>query len=177
MKKTGSLLVVAVLAATAGVVSYLSLNNKTGQAATQRIDFQLTDLDGQPRQASEWDGKIVLINFWAPWCAPCRAEVPLLIDLQNRFAEKGLRILGPALDQPDAVKRFADEYGINYVLFAELNAVMDLQEAYGDSRLPYTVLLDQNGDIAFRHAGELKAVTIEAQIQRLIGEEDKSILR
>lgn len=162
------LVIVALVAGLAGLGSYLWLGQGQEQAAPRRIDFSLTDLDGELRQASEWDGKVVLINFWAPWCEPCRAEIPLLVDLQQRHAAKGFQVLGPALDNEQAVRAFAHDYGINYPLFTELNAVMDLQEAYGDTRLPYTVLLDRQGRVAYTHAGELQPADIEAQISKVL---------
>ncbi len=166
MKKILLLTAAAVLALLAGLSSFLLVEKP--DSGVQRIDFQMTDMQGRLRHASEWDGQVVLINFWAPWCAPCRAEIPLLIDLQKRYAENGLQILGPALDKPEAVEAFAEEYGMNYPLFADMNAVMDLQEAYGDTRLPYTVLLNRQGDVAYTHAGELEAAEIEAWIKRII---------
>lgn len=164
-KQARSLLIVlAAISGIAGMGSYVWLHQTTENSGLYRIDFQLNDLEGNLRKASEWDGKLVLMNFWAPWCAPCRAEIPLLVDLQNQYASQGLQILGPALDKVDAVRDFANEYQINYPLFADLNAVLTLQEAYGDTRLPYTVLLDRDGRVIYRHAGELEADEIEAQI-------------
>lgn len=165
MQSPKSLLIfTALIAGLGGLVSYLWLLDSASEPQNTRIDFQLRDLDGNLRQASDWDGQLVLINFWAPWCAPCRAEIPLLVRLQDDYGTQGLQILGPALDQPEAISSFAEQYNINYPLFADLNAVLNLQEAYGDTRLPYTVLLNQEGQVVYRHAGELDAKEIEAQI-------------
>lgn len=158
----------ALVAAAAGIGSFQWIAHNSENIAQQRIDFTLTDLEGQSRQASEWDGQIVLINFWAPWCAPCRAEIPLLIELQEEYADQGFQVLGPALDNKEAVAQFAEDYGINYPLFVDLTAALNLQEAYGDTRLPFSVLLDREGQVVYRHAGELEKNDIEAQISALM---------
>lgn len=160
----------ATIAAAAGIGTFQWIATNSEDIAQQRIDFTLTDTTGTARQASEWDGKVVLINFWAPWCAPCRAEIPLLIELQKQYADQGLQILGPALDNLEPVTRFADDYGITYPLFVDLNNILNLQEAYGDTRLPFSVLLDREGQVVYRHAGELEKNEIEAQISAIISQ-------
>jgi thiol-disulfide isomerase/thioredoxin len=157
-------LLLAVLAAGGGFVLY------GFQAAPpeRRPEFTLHDLDGKPRSISEWDGRVVLVNFWAPWCAPCRAEMPMLKQLQRDLGPRGLQVLGLAVDDPEPVRRFAAELQINYPLLTDLMAVLAVQEAFGDTRLPYSVLIDRQGMIVFRRAGELKREEIEAQIRPLL---------
>lgn len=165
MNRTILFATAALIAVTTGIASFLVLEKNAPGPTMQRVDFQMPDLQGRLRDASEWDGQVVLINFWAPWCAPCRAEIPLLIELQTSLATQEFQVLGPALDKPEATHTFAAEYGINYPVLTGLNDVLDLQESYGDTRLPYTVLLNPQGEVVFRHAGELTEAIITAQIR------------
>lgn len=164
MKRALPWLLLSVMALLAGFVAYTLQD----PPALQRPDFTLKDLDGTPRTISEWDGKVVLVNFWAPWCKPCREEMPILISLQQDFGAQGLQVLGIAIDDPEPVRRFAAELGVNYTLLADLVPALSVQEAYGDTRLPYSVLIDRQGTIVFRKAGEITRAEIEPLIQPLL---------
>jgi thiol-disulfide isomerase/thioredoxin len=132
----------------------------------RRPDFTLADLSGARRSVAEWDGQVVLINFWATWCPPCREEIPGLIELQRRLGDAGLQIVGIALDRPDAVQRLAAELGINYpVLIGDLDVIAVARE-YGNviGALPYTVVVDRAGDIAFSRQGKLSLAEAEAAV-------------
>src|SRR5437016_3530802 len=78
-------------------------------------EFTLRDLDGQPISPAHWRGKVILLNFWATWCGPCRAEIPDLIQLQNKYRDQ-LQIIGLVVDDddPQAIKKFVEQFGINY---------------------------------------------------------------
>lgn len=164
MKRFLPWLVLAMLAAGGGVLAYVMSDARL----QTRPDFTLKDLDGIPRSITEWDGQVVLVNFWAPWCKPCREEMPMLMQLQRDYADRGLHILGLAIDDPEPVRRFAAELQVNYVLLAELMPTLAVQEAYGDTRLPYSVLIDRQGRIVYRKAGELTRAEIEAELLPLL---------
>ena len=118
------------------------------------------DLDDKPQPLSQWRGKVVVLNFWAPWCPPCRAEIPDFIKLQDKYRERGLVFVGVALDEKIKVQAFADEIGINYpVLLGEMEAV-DLARKIRNrlGGLPFTVVIDRNGGIA---AGEVGGLTMD----------------
>ena len=107
----------------------------------------LPDLAGQSQPLSQWKGRILVVNFWATWCAPCREEIPALIEVQNSLGPKGLQIVGIAIDQAERVKPYAAEMRINYpILIGELDA-MDLAQQAGNQLggLPFTVILDRSG--------------------------------
>src|SRR3989344_4657691 len=97
------------------------------------IEFSLPDLEGKPRSLSEWRGQVVVLNFWATWCPPCREEIPLFIDLQKRHGGNGLQFLGVAIDRQEDVASYVAEIGMNYpTLVADDNA-MELMRSYGNS--------------------------------------------
>ncbi len=164
MKRFLPWLLLAVIATCGGILTYW-LQDASLQP---RPDFTLKDLDGVPRSITEWDGHVVLVNFWAPWCKPCREEMPMLMQLQQDYGERGLRIIGLAIDDPEPVRRFANELRVNYVLLADLMPTLSVQEAYGDTRLPYSVLIDRKGRIVYRKAGELTRDEIEAEVLPLL---------
>lgn len=120
----------------------------------QRADLELADLEGKPRRLSEFDGKLVLLNFWATWCGPCREEMPLLDAAHEKLADKGLLVVGVAIDDSDAVRDFLKDYPIRYpILLAGEDEDASLR--YGDTRsvLPYSVLIDRNGKLVAQRAG------------------------
>ena len=156
------LLACAIAALAGGVYlqQYLAAQRQATDASapTPAIDFALTDLDGQPQSLAAHSGKLVLVNFWATWCPPCREEIPLLIELQAEHAESGLQILGIALDQADKVAAYAKQMQMNYpAIIAPPAAGFDLMDAYGAQvgGLPFNVLVNGAGEIVFRHEGAL----------------------
>jgi thiol-disulfide isomerase/thioredoxin len=110
-------------------------------------DFELKDLDGNMVRLSDYKGKVVIIDFWATWCGPCRRGIPEFIELQEEYGEDQLVILGVSVDQGDlsVVPAFAKNYGINYpVLYAN----MDIQRKYGPIRsIPTAFIVDPEGKV------------------------------
>jgi len=123
------------------------------------------DVDGKPRALAEWRGKLVLVNFWASWCAPCREEMPLLDKTQERFAAKGLQIVGVASDGAAATRTFLDAVPVRYpILIDDPAEGEDLSETFGNDRdvLPYSVLIGSDGRILARRAGNFTEAKLEA---------------
>lgn len=119
----------------------------------QRPEFSLPDLTGRPRSVTEWDGRVLLINFWATWCAPCREEIPAFIKVRRQFQDRGFEILGIAIDHPEYVTEYARDLGITYpLLYGEEEAVA-VGSLYGNRQgtLPYSVFLDTQGRIRHIH--------------------------
>ncbi|BAN36587.1 thioredoxin [Sulfuricella denitrificans skB26] len=121
------------------------------------------DLDDKLQPLEQWRGKVVVLNFWAPWCPPCREEMPDFIKLQDKYRERGLVFIGVALDEKIKVQAFADEIGVNYpVLLGEMEAV-DLAKKIGNrlGGLPFTVVIDRNGKIIASEVGGLTMAKLE----------------
>ncbi len=157
-----------VLVITATLLGIFSYQQWRGDPPVTRTDFTIPDLDGQTRTAQSFDGQLVLLNFWAPWCAPCRAEIPMLNTLQAEYGARGLQIIGPAVDQLEAIQDFVRDTAIHYPVLVNMPAVMRLQDSYDDQRLPLSVLIDRQGHVVFRHAGELKKNQIAPLIEQYL---------
>jgi len=124
----------------------------------QRPGFSMKDMDGKLRNADEWNGKVLIVNFWATWCPPCRKEIPAFIELQDQYGDQGLQFVGIAIDDKDKVQDYIDTMGINYpVLVGEIDAI-DLAKRYGNrfGALPFTAVVDRSGKIVFIQRGEFK---------------------
>jgi thiol-disulfide isomerase/thioredoxin len=132
--------------------------------------FSLLDLEGRTRFSNEWLGKVLVINFWATWCPPCRSEMPEFIELQNVEGSSGLQFVGIAIDSPDPVKEFAKSIGVNYpILIGDTDAI-SLSESLGNrfSSLPFTVVFDRTGKLVYRKAGEIDRRTLEELVTPLL---------
>jgi thiol-disulfide isomerase/thioredoxin len=119
-----------------------------------RADLDLVDMDGKPRHLSEWDGKLVLVNFWASWCGPCREEMPLLDAAHEKLAGRGLQVVGIAIDDADAVQDFLKDNPVRYpILLSDESDAASLR--FGDTRsvLPFSVLIGRDGKLLAQRSG------------------------
>lgn len=134
----------------------------------RRPEFSLPDSDGQVRSISEWDGKLLLVNFWATWCPPCLHEIPVFIELQARYADRGVQFLGIAIDEAENVNAFAEQAGLNYpTLIGQLDAI-EITKAFGNRTggLPFTVVIAPDGEIIARHTGAMSRSQAESVIEK-----------
>lgn len=129
----------------------------TSQVPEVRPVFTLADADGRPRSITEWDGKALMINFWATWCPPCRREIPLLNALRAEYLPRGFEIVGVAVDFRDDVVAYMNDTPIDYpVLIGEQDG-LDAARAFGMETMgfPFTIFTDAGGRIVTVHVGEL----------------------
>jgi thiol-disulfide isomerase/thioredoxin len=130
----------------------------------------LPDVDGREQRLEQFRGKVVVVNFWATWCAPCREEMPEFIKAQKEFGPKGLQFVGIAVDQADKIRQFAEEIGLNYPTLVGGFGAMELSKALGNSlmALPFTVVLDRKGAVVHTQLGTLKPDKLEAIVRQLL---------
>jgi thiol-disulfide isomerase/thioredoxin len=122
-------------------------------------------VDGKPRSLAEWRGKLVLVNFWASWCGPCREEMPLLDRTQQRLADKGLQIVGVANDSVAATRDFLGRVPVHYpILIDDPDKDQDLSAFFGNDRavLPYSVLVGRDGRIVARRVGNFSEAALDS---------------
>ena len=139
-------------------------------AGNPRPDFILQDLDNASRSAAEFDGQVVLVNFWATWCPPCVKEMPALNNLYQDYKDRGFTILGIALDTRDDVEQFVDPIGIGYPILLGEEAGLDLSLQFGNRLgvLPFTAFVGRDGKIAITHPGELRYEDAQAYLMELL---------
>ncbi|MBL1142036.1 MAG: TlpA family protein disulfide reductase [Proteobacteria bacterium] len=137
---------------------------------TKVINFSLLDVDGVQRNLSDWQGKVLAINFWATWCTPCREEIPAFVELQEQYSSYGLQFIGVALQEADEIRDFLNEFNVNYPALVGANDVMKAAKQLGNDigALPYTVIVDRNGIISFTRRGPLSKTEAEIVIQELL---------
>jgi len=173
--------ILVVVAAAAGVAGFAAYrwHLKEGHTPPQSIltvppvsrlmpDVTLPDLEGKPRNLSEWKGRPLLINFWATWCGPCRHEIPLLQKLRQEHAAQDFEVIGIAIDFRDAVASYVRQAGIEYpILVAERDAMVP--EAFGVSgKLPTSLLVGRDGRIVAFKVGQLHEEWAEEFVQHAL---------
>lgn len=131
--------------------------------------FTLSDLSGETRSAADWRGEILVLNFWASWCKPCREEIPMLIRAQKELDDRGVQIVGLAVDRRKPVQRFVEQYDVNYPVLLPMADTMRLQKAMGGGAgLPFTVVVDRGGRIHARVAGRIERKRLDALLAPLL---------
>ena len=177
VKRAYLIIVVALLALGAGLFAGwrarapASLSPAQANSAVEMLFVStLPDLKGDKQPFAQWRGKVLIVNFWATWCPPCREEIPQFIKVQEKYRSRGLVFVGVAVDKKDEVRAYADEIGINYpVLLGDLEA-MDLSRKAGNSAgaLPFTLIIDRTGKIIATKFGGLTQEKLEPIIGSLL---------
>ncbi len=148
-----------------------SLSPAQAESVAERLYiWTLPDLQGNNQPLAQWRGKVLIVNFWATWCPPCREEIPQFIKVQEKYRTRGLVFVGVAVDKKDAVRAYADEIGINYpVLLGGLDAI-ELTRKAGNraGALPFTLIIDRTGKIITTELGGLTQAKLEPIIGPLL---------
>ncbi len=160
----------AAMPAVAGFSPETSVMDQSGWLGKAAPDFALTNLSGTMVQLSDFKGKVVLLDFWATWCAPCRMEIPEFVQLQKQYADKGFTVLGAALDDEGAavVKPVAQKLGINYPVVI---GNIQVASAYGGIQaLPTAFLIGRDGKILKTYVGARDKSEFDQDVQSALSQ-------
>ncbi len=135
-------------------------NSPPALSANQALALSLDDLSGKLHSLADWHGKVLLVNFWATWCPPCRHEVPLLVQLQAKYAAQGLQVVGIATDEQSTqeVRAFVKQMLVNYPILMSDNQSAQIISALGGTfiGLPVSILLGRDDKVLTIHSGEME---------------------
>jgi len=142
-------------------------------AKPANLNFTLKDLDGADVTLSAFKGKVILVNFWATWCGPCKIEIPWFVDLQARYGKDGLQVLGISID--DTLERltpYAAQYKINYPVLQGLGR-RDVHDAFGALwGIPTSYVISREGKLCAKHIGATPQAGFESEVRGLLGRQD-----
>ena len=137
----------------------------SADAKTANLNLKFKDIHGKPVTLSDYNGKVVLLDFWATWCPPCRKEIPGLISLYDAYRSRGLVVVGVSMDDSKSdIRKFRKKLGMNYPILIG-NGHEDLEPAFGPLPLPTAIVISRDGRICFKHDG----MTEKEQFEREIG--------
>jgi len=142
-----------------------------GELSSDRLfALELPDTAGVKQPLKQWRGKILVVNFWATWCEPCREEMPEFARAQSELGPRGVQFVGIAVDQADKVGRFAKEINLNYPALVGGYEAMELSRSVGNElvALPFTIVIDRNGRIADTHLGPMKPQQLRSILDKML---------
>lgn len=184
MQSFGRLLVViAVIIAGWGISKFLiqprladGQNAPSGITTTALFAATMPDHLGQPQALKQWQGKILIVNFWATWCPPCRDEMPELSQLHDAYKDRNVVVIGISTDDVAKIREFSKTAPVSYPLLAGDFEAMNLSEQLGNTKgaLPYTVIVRADGTIANTYFGRVNRALLEQTLLPLITPTDSS---
>lgn len=161
---------VALLAAATGYRFSLLENGAETEAGLPIFELVLTDLKGQPQGLGQWRGKVLIVNYWATWCHPCREEMPGFSRLQDKYRDNGVQFVGISIDNADKIVEFQKLTPVSYPLLIGDLATMENSAALGNARqaLPFTAVFDRQGRLFSTKLGRVAETELERQLIQLI---------
>jgi thiol-disulfide isomerase/thioredoxin len=138
-------------------------------AKSANLNFTLKDINNKDVSLASYKGKVVLLDFWATWCGPCKIEIPWFVEFQQKYGSRGLQVVGVSIDDTvDKLKPFATQFKMNYTILQGLDHD-DVQDAYGPMfGVPVTVLISRDGKICLKHVGLGSKPDFENAIKSLL---------
>lgn len=157
------------LAAKPGDAAPLPPPSAESAALQQLMSLKLPDAQGRQTPLEQWRGKVLVVNFWATWCPPCKKEMPAFSRLQQTWKNRGVQFIGIAVDSAANVQSFASRHPVAYPLLVGGNEVINLSKELGNQRmgLPFTLIIDAHGKIHTRKLGELQETELAALLDSL----------
>ena len=177
------LLVCAVISGISGLYGYRATiinndNNSTNAKMSKiltigdrRPDFSLLGMNGELRTISEWDGRIILLNFWASWCSPCVREIPAFQKIYQDYRDQNVEVIGVAIDEPNNIRSYLKRVTVTYPILQGRVHGSALMQQLGNAHgtLPYTLVIDENARISIHSLnGELNYRQIQALLESLL---------
>jgi thiol-disulfide isomerase/thioredoxin len=175
MKRAHLWLVLGGLALLAALAGYrLGVVGKSAETVTATAlpiyELVLADLKGQPQGLGQWRGKVLIVNYWATWCLPCREEMPGFSRLQDKYRDKGVQFVGISIDTADKIVEFQKTTPVTYPLLIGDMTVMENSAKLGNSRqaLPFTAVFDREGRLVATKLGRLSEPELDRQLAELV---------
>ena len=166
-------LVLAAAGVAAGVAGALAgaFALQSGSGAASLLTQTFRDLAGAPRRLAEWRGRVIVCNFWATWCVPCREEIPILLVAQQKYRPKSVQFVGISIDNLPKIVEYAKELKIDYPLLVADADTVDTMKKLGNRQggLPFTVVLDPRGSIAHTRLGAFRQGELDRILDPLLG--------
>lgn len=170
MKQAAIVILIGLIALAGGIALRYGMYPAPAAEASPLPEFTLPDLPGKPRSISEWKDKVLVINFWATWCPSCREEMPDLAALQQQYAERGVQVIGIAVEDQEPVEEYVDFIKINYPILIAGDRGMALSGRFGNraEAIPFTAVVDRQGVIRHRQLGKFSQPELAKIIDEML---------
>jgi peroxiredoxin len=159
---------VGAIALAAGL--YVGFARSPPQDAATLMALSLPDTQGREQALSQWKGKVMVVNFWATWCEPCREEMPEFVLAQREFGGRGVQFVGIAVDEVEKASQFEKALELNYPVLMGGYGAIELSKTLGNrlAALPFTVIVDRHGKVAHTQLGRLKSQQLRSILAQLL---------